>query len=256
MKYLLRLLAVFLLMGAVCSCSIRLDRTDCPCSLGMAVLPDSSDFSIGVWRKGGLFHSAVSDTLQKIGSRYYLSVEKGRYVVSAGRGEPCIPSGNQADSLYAWSTVSECDATGESLVLEAQLHKQFATLQIRLKNAPSASGRMYNLDLRGDVWGFDVAGMKPIGGGEFRCSVEGSAEDCLSVRIPRQMPKGGRLDMTLSYGSDVMFELELWSFLDSSGYDWSAADLKDIPLEIDCSETQGFIYIMPWENGFDIETIS
>lgn len=195
------------------ACSVKEDRTLCPCLLNVimteayAPLNDDSEdewqLTLTGYAEEGMIveecfgKERLRDTLE------YL-VKRGNVIMTAWLtdtvmpvSEQCyrIPVGEQAPRLYACS--SRIDASGETVYYSVQPHKQYATITLLddIETDEPFGGR--KLIVRGHTCGLDLATMCPVEG-PFECQaepVDHLPERGFQIRIPRQEDSGLELEL-------------------------------------------------------------
>ena len=244
-----RFLRILLPLLLVPSCSIKENRTACPCGLtldliGLPVRP----VVLSVIGEGYSWMEVVhADTV------LVLPVPKGEMAVSAvggalaeGDGSVQIPKGEEAPPLYLFHADVSTDT--EQVVLPVKLHKQFCTLELSFKGPPG-----YTPPFEAAVEGF-YGGWAPDGSpapGSFSRRLLPGAEGRTSLRLPRQGDDS--LLMHIVFSDQVVRTFALGSYIAAAGYDWSAPDLEDLSLQVDISLTSVTISSDLWSRTEDIE---
>ena len=227
----LRLLVPAFLLA---SCSVKEDRTDCPCLLsldltGIPVLPVVLD----VTGEDGYAYTQVvhGDTV------VVLPVPKGRVTVSAvggalseGDGSIRIPSGEEAPPLYLFHR--EVSAEGEQIILPVHLRKQYCRLELTF-SGPPGFGPPFEVEVDGRVDGWESDGSPSEG--DFSHRILPGADGNAVLRLPRQGDDS--LVMHIVFLDQVVRTFALGAYIESAGYDWDAQDLKDLALKVDISVT-------------------
>ena len=243
---LLRILVPFLLLP---SCSIKEDRTACPCALTLELtsLP-VSPVVLGVAGEGYSFTEVVhADTVLVV------PVPKGDLAVSAvggalpeGDGSVRIPEGEEAPPMYLFH--ADVSTLAEQVVLPVLLHKQFCTLELIFRGPPG-----YGPPFEVAVEGF-YGGWQPDGSpapGPFSRRILPGADGRAALRLPRQGDDS--LLMHIVFSDSIVRTFALGSYIAASGYDWSAPDLDDLTLNVDISLTSVTISTDLWSRTEDIE---
>ena len=229
--FLLRLLVPAFLLA---SCSVKEDRTDCPCLLsldltGIPVLP----VMLEVTGEDGYAYTQVvhGDTV------IVLPVPKGRVTVSAvggalseGDGSIRIPSGEEAPPLYLFHRVVSTEA--EQYSLPVHLRKQFCSLELTF-SGPPGFGPPFEVEVDGRVNGWESDGSPSEG--EFSRRLLPGSDGNAVLRLPRQADDS--LVMHIVFLDQVVRTFALGSYIESAGYDWEAQDLEDLTLQVDISVT-------------------
>jgi len=244
-----RFLRILLPLLLVPSCSVKEDRTVCPCALtvDLAGLP-VSPVVLRVAGEGYALTEVVhTDTV------LVLPVPKGEVAVSAvggalaeGDGSVRIPEGEEAPPLYLFHAAVSTDA--EQVVLPVTLHKQFCSLEMLFKG-PSGYGPPFEVVVEGFCGGWAPDG-SPASGSFSRRLLPG-ADGRAVLRLPRQGDDS--LLMHIVFSDQVVRTFALGSYIAAAGYDWSAPDLEDLTLTVDISLTSVTISSDLWTRTEEIE---
>lgn len=226
------------------SCSVKEDRSECPCRL---------EIGIAAFLKYGPNPSAMiySDDFPVIphreGEFFITDVEKGDYkiCVRTGNGEDSgrihmTPPETEPDSLYSFRAIALCN--GESKRVNALPHKQFCTVSIRV-NGIEGSDIAYRI--KGSYNGLDILLGEPLYG-HFEFSVFPQDENgSLRFRLSRQGEEGNL--SILSIRGDDEWNLPLGKWMKDAGYDWKAEDLEDFEAVVDYSGATVTLRVRDWE---------
>ncbi len=228
-----RSVSVFLLCVLLTvSCSVKEDRTDCPCSLFVELesLPPSAKAQLS-FSSEGFYDSrtALQDTSLMV------QVPKTDVLVLAisgaspgDDGRVRIPLGFECPPLHLFA--GEVDARGERAELTARLHKHYCLLELEF-SGPPGWGEPYWTEIRGEVNGIEMDGSPSEG--EFSCRLDSG----FSCRLPRQSPDR-LLWLDIAMPDRVVRTFNLARFMLDAGYDWTAPDLEDMTLHIDLSVSE------------------
>ena len=200
------------------ACSVREDRTDCPCLLGLdfsaldaASLSEAGYGELSWAVRTGDFCLAGRIPLDELPSEHWIEVPREALSVSVmavdeGLYDPSgtllIPEGSPCPHLLCF--IAEADGTLPEVKVPVVLHKRFARLDVDLG------------DLVQDGTTFSL-----IGGVEGWChtAVPAQRDGSLCLCVYRF----GELERIFSWGEYIL----------DSGYDWQAEELEDIRMEID-----------------------
>ena len=243
---LFRLLLPALLLA---SCSVKEDRSACPCALslelsGLPVSPVVLDVT-----GEGFAHTEVvhADTV------LVLSVPKGNLAVSAvgvaladGDGSVRIPFGEEAPPLYLF--YADVPAFAERITLPVVLRKQFCALSL-VFSGPPGYGPPFEVEVEGGVDGWLRDG-SPSPGHFSRRLLPGDDGKAV-LRLPRQGDDS--LLMHIVFSDRIVRTFALGSYIAASGYDWTAPDLEDLTLQVDISLTSVTISTDLWSQTVDID---
>ena len=249
-RCLLLALPLLSLLGA---CSVREDRSSCPCLLVLdlsgvdADLLQHAGYDELLWSVRSpdfcvegripvdeLPPELVVEVPRAASSLVVLAGDEGLY--QAGEGLR-IPEGEDCPPLLAFS--AEVEGTLPEITVPVVLHKRFARLDVLLRDLVR-EGSSY--ELCGTVCGYGMS-LSPLPG-NYRVPLFPDADGHCQVCVPAQ------LDVSLVLCVYRYGELEqlfgLGRYIEDSGYDWMAADLEDIPVEIEFFRASARIRINLW----------
>lgn len=260
MKYMNKLSSIMLSLLLLCSCSVKENRTSCPCWLKVFVSTCHqycNDLTISTWGESQLFSDRIAlgdhpnyyeKTVPKgfVRSVAYTGVKRG----SIEDGRYLIERGNDADSLYSHSSMVDC--RGEFATDTVRFHKQFARVFIKVE-MEEGDNYPYEFIVRSNVCGMDMKDQSLIFG-EFEkpFSVDEYGETVFS--LPRQEAESDVLQIHMYRNGILIKTIPLAKQVREAGYSWLTKDLKDIYLGIDYAEAMVSISVQGWEDGkiFDI----
>ena len=239
----------------VSSCSVKEDRSPCPCWLSVEetdAFRVSDRRSLRIWNADGellteeLTQPAPSSVLE-------YTVPKGTVTVSVcsvlatGReedGKVLFVDNLQADTL--WAHASAVDCRGESATDTVRMHRQFARVTLRPDRGSWSALDVSRLSVSTSCGGLDLRTLNPLDGSwGMAMGVTGESETVFFV--PRLRP-AGRFSLTLDIRGDRE-ERDLQAALRQTGYDWEKADLDDITLTFDGNFCVAAVTIEPWTDG-------
>ena len=244
--------SLFLLL-VLSACSVKEDRTCCPCTLGLfftgfCVVDGSTGETAPqacLWQVSGRDGVVEGETvLRQMPRRVTLEVPRGEAQVTVWLVEDAdsvtaegmmIREGNACPPVYLFSAGVDC--RGEEAGVEILFHKAFARLVCVLKNASVLGGGGW-YEVCGGTCGYGLGG-EPLAG-PFRCPLAvrrtAAGSTLAAAVLPRQRDDGLRLEV---YSADrsVLRSFAVGEYLAAAGYDWTAPDLEDIRLEIDLAST-------------------
>ena len=250
--------AAFLLL----SCSVKEDRSVCPCHLTVdpscIFLPLEEDLaSLDVSGAGSFL---LTQELYEVNGPEPFVVEVPRpnvfLTVHSGAGD-CflpgegirIPPGEQCPPVYMYSRRIVTD--GETAEAAPLLSKQYCLLTVRIVPLNDVFLESFHLSVEGTVCGYNLdASPAP---GEFRCASAPSAEGICEMCLPRQ--RDNSLMMQVLEGEHSLRWFALGEYIAASGYDWTTPDLEDIYLEIDYAATEFTIRVNDWETTIEREVL-
>lgn len=224
---------------ALVSCSIKEDRSDCPCWLTVEA---DNTVSVNGWFGTRSLFKVNGGFIDK-------KVPRGLVDVVANIGSFSAPEGQQMDSLFARRIPVDTD--GESAYARVTLCKNFATIELDFKDEDD--GRTdYDLLATGTISGVDVRSLNPVEG-PFSFIPEPKTDGRgYAFRVPRQKDESLRLE--LSYNGSPVETIDLGYLIAKTGFDWKAESLGDIAILCDLPAHTFTITVKEWEGPvtFDI----
>ena len=271
-------LTVLALLAAAAACSVKEDRTDCPCLLQVDLqhILSSEPFrdmtsgmvSIDCICQGKYIASdayliptcpsIMEKTVPRSGVQLIGTILPEPRRITEGKA--FIALGQQADSIYACRAV--VDTRGEEARVELDLYKQFSTVYISViatdtdgKAVSGAAPDDLLFQAVGAVAGFDACSMEPLEGTFSYELKDRTADGELTFRMPRQKDAGIILKVKGSEDfSEEGITVPMGLYLERAGYDFNAAWLADIHLQVNVSPTDITISVLDWEDAGRIDT--
>ncbi len=258
----IRVVLPLLLLGAVHSCSIKEDRSGCPCRLtidfsevdaaahpAMVVsLSDDNGFSYSDTLRVG---TAAGEAFPE---EYTVNVPRGGVRLNVWSDVPAeylsdtglsIPEGQTCPPVFMHS--ASVETGGETARETVHLHKNYCALTVNFVLEESAFP--YSLRMRGEVDGYGLDGRPRAG--DFRYGFHLSDFGESVVSLPRQ--NDASLILELLEGGELLRSFAVGNYIASSGYDWTSADLRDLTLWIDYSNTRITLSVVGWEDVYAFE---
>ena len=260
-KMMRRISGCLLLAGLVLTaCSVKEDRTDCPCTLEVEFLHRELIRDpltlVGYSTDAMVFDDNV--TTADYPDVYRRSVPRGMLFFGAVQGfvnnrheghQVVIPRGQECDSLYACHDYVDC--TGEIAHTAVDLHKQFATVTLMITNTDFVPAD-YSFVIESGTSGIDILTCQGVAG-YFTLLPTVDADHGMRFRLPRQCDDSLVLKVTHSSGDNVTFPLG--RYIHGIGYDWDALDLQDIFITLDIARGEVRVGVARWEEVDDAENI-
>lgn len=227
------------------SCSVKENRVLCPCVLSIELQDLPGPVSVQV--VAGDYqatYSAKQDTVMVV------QAPKGKIrllAVCGAKLEPEenleIPFGYDCPPLYLYSGLVNtlCDSTSVSV----ELNKHFCTLSLSF-DGPEGWGEPYWAQIRGQVNGLDRDG-QPVEG-DFSCRLDTG----FTARLPRQSPDD-ELWLDITMPDSVVRTFALGTYMQRAGYDWTAPNLDDLPLQIQLSVTELLVHSDLWKTVVPVD---
>lgn len=243
------LLRVLVPVVLLAGCSVKEDRSACPCTLVLdfSNLP-VTPVMLSVEGEGcSVLQIVHADTLMTLSvPRTDLSVSVTGGALPDAAGSVRIPFGEEAPPLYLYHASVPSDA--EQVVLPVYLRKQFCQLTLAF-TGPPGYGPPFEVEVEGFVDGWARDG-SPLDG-PFSYRLLPGGDGMAVIRLPRQ--RDDSLLMHIVFSDQVVRTFALGNFMAAAGYDWSAADLEDLTLNVDVSVTSVTISTDAWTATEEIE---
>ena len=219
-------------LGALASCSVKEDRSDCPCWL--TVEAESTATLTGWYGSQRIFDGHKGGFVDRM-------VPRGDIAIISSRGEFTVAEGLQMDELFA--ELLHVDTDGEKAFAKVQLKKQFATVTLDFKD--EEDGRTdYDIIVKGNIQGADSKTLEPKEG-PFRCIPEASPERGYQFRVPRQ--KDNSLTAELWSEGALVDTIPVGELIAKAHFDWRSESLGDIHIMADLPAKTFTITVMEWE---------
>lgn len=230
------------------SCFVKEDRGLCPCWIEIDLNNVKQEqVRLSGWNGSELF--AVKVRPEDYPDYYETTLPRRELYLSAiwpdtlaVRGEGIsIPKGQQSDSVYAYS--SRLNTNCEMVRDVVRMHKQFATVHLKMQIPDGFDNYPYRVVIRGNTAGWDVRDFSGLSGQfEYEPELEGLNE--FSVRVPRQADKS--LTAELYSVNEKVDEFRLGEIISQAGFDWNAEELADISLEVNFTTSTVLAHISDW----------
>ena len=249
----MRRIGCFAVLGMtvmLASCSVKEDRSTCPCWLQVNVSNVIVDkFQLRGWWNGEIL---FEKTLYREtpGGVLEFKVPRGTVELSAiygqmnlveSAGALMLPKGSRMDSLFAYSAAldTRIDEVADTLAL----HKNFAHVVLDFKDVDDGRAG-YDMKIKGNVSGLSVRTLDPIEG-DFDIVPEDSEERGYEFLLPRQLDDS--LTAEMWYKGKRIKTIPLGKYIAKAGFDWSLKDLGDIYILADLPGQKFTITIKEWE---------
>ena len=240
------------------SCSIKEDRTPCPCWLDIDITScakHTNEVTLAGYNGSRLFSETVA--VADYPNTYEAVVTKGMVTCTAFIGLKesriegsmiLIPEGSESDQIRAHSALVDC--TGESAMDKVELYRQYATVHLSMKGE-DAGVNPYDLRIIGDVCGIDITSLSPVAGA-FQFSPKKDSDGTWIFRLPRQN-EDTRIRAELLLDGSVVDLLPLHEWIRQTGYSWIERDLKEIYIGVDFGQCSVSVTIQGWNEGESID---
>ena len=252
---------VLLWLSGFCafSCSVKEDRSDCPCLLALDLQEIPAEAYPLRWQlRQGAYSDSGSIALEEGAGVFHLELPRGGAQVYAVTGDLglfdegfVIPTGHGCPPVSFWC--ASVDARGESAAATVRLRKEHCVLTLRIFGSPHP--RAYRLLVEGNVAGYDALGRPSAG--PFRCE---PSPPSFRVLLPRQTDDSLLLNVYDAESDAGEETVPLRTFAlghasAASGYDWMAPDLADLTLELDFEASTLSLRTDRWTRFFSFEVL-
>lgn len=264
------------------SCSIKEDRSECPCRLRLDLSPVDANvvggkLLLSIRNEDGFSYSDTVDLsvgtgllevkVPRTGVRVNLwSCEAADFV---GEDGLVIPFGDECPSVRMFSSYVDTDC--ETCTETVGIIKNYCRLTVMMDE--SDKYWPYELNVSGNIDGYRIDGTPRTG--EFshylvppdevsstkkeaqlprlEDNLPGNREAALvrELSLPRQ--KDASLKLSVLEKTSVLKTFALGNYICQSGYDWTAENLQDIVVKIDYACTRVSIVVGPWEHSYDVD---
>jgi len=260
-----RLSVVMVLLSLLTGCSVLEQREECPCvvKISMARVIDGGvgenmlSGTVALYMNDDSGKRCVSDNILLEGCDTVREevVKRGRYLLGAilsgdyGRyvdymeGVYQIPYGSDSDSIYGFSTF--VTASLDTAMVMLDMKKQFST--ITFTSSDLSLFDEYRLVATGSASGLSALYLTPIEG-NFCCDVKMNSEGRHSFRMPRQDKPDLEMEIYGKGDASPAFVLPLGDMIMATGYDYRAADLRDVEINLDFVGNRAVLKVEGWED--------
>lgn len=237
-----------LLWAGLCACSVKEDRSDCPCYLEVDMSNlFTQTLTLRAQAQRMLFTEQIPE--KELRDFHEYLVPRGQIRLSAigdtghlaqSGNDLCVVEGQQMDSLFARSAL--VDTRGETAREVLRLNKQFATVTLAFKGTDDGRDA-YDIEFNGTVQGVDSMTMEPVSG-RFRCQAEPDPDGGFRARVPRQ--RDASLEAALYSGGAFVAAIPIGDLIARAGFDWTREDLGDVRILADLPAYSFTITVMDW----------
>lgn len=256
-----------LLIPMAAACSIKEDRSDCPCRLrlDMSGTATMSHVKVNVAASDGSLFSdeyVPAGTVAGAGNGHdgaalIFEIPRGPAEIAAAAGDDGrfsdgnglrIPLGEECPPVYTYC--STVDASGEYCEDKIVLSKNYCRISVKMTGE---SGAVYpfSLETLGNVsgYGFDMTPEH----GDFRYVMNPDAEGIFHVNVPRQYDSS--LILRVAEDDRSLRDFAIGEYLEEGGYDWTARELADVELVIDYAKADLTLTVEDWEVSFGFNVV-
>lgn len=257
MIHVLNLALIVLAAVGTGSCSVKEDRSGCPCWAdvlfkGDYCTPVTARFvDVQTGKLTREFHSIVPDP----DGRMYLSegeVPRLEHEIIAfcGSGNVMVddmitvPKGHEIDSVS--SGCASLDTRAESAEAVVVMNRQYAGITVKVAGADDSS-YPYSFRVIGNTCGITIPEGLPVPGPfDYYPRLEHGR---FTVNVPRQGDDS--LELVVIEGLFEIDRIPLGRMILDGGYDWKKASLDRISVEIDYSRTSCTVLLSGWVPGVE-----
>ena len=240
------------------SCSIKEDRSGCPCRLVLdfskvdTSVVTSVDMLVTA-SDGFVFRKTIP--VEEFASPYTVSVPRGEVNVSGFSGADGYVGADGALSILEGDLCPRVNMYNSKVMADAELvrdtvalHKNHSVMTIFIE---SEEDFPFRISVTGYVDGYDPDGRPSEGA--FRYSPQKDDDGSYVVSVPRQVDNSLRLEV--NDGMDVLKVFALGEYLHMSGFDWEAGDLEDVTVSLDYSLTRLSLIVEGWDEECFFEVV-
>lgn len=248
-----RLIYLVLIVALTLSCSIKEDRTECPCRLVLDFSEIDTTFvkslDVLATHEGEIvFRDRVP--LKDFEHEFIRDVPHGDVRLSVwcigdeyidDRHGVVIPYGCECPVLYMKSFLA--DTRGELCRETVLVHKNYCRLTVEVKGAEES---LYSLTFKGNVDGYSLDGLPSEG--DFASVAYPDESGCLQTGLPRQVDAS--LLLEVDDRTSVLKTFALGEYIINGGYDWTAEELEDLTVTLDYQVTYIKVSISGWDKEY------
>jgi len=255
----------FVMLLLPCSCSVKEDRSACPCLLHMdyslvrsdertasAVNPDSLLVIVRGLHNGIARMSEYPDG-QSIYVRRtpsllscYLGMTEDR--LKGGRSRIEIPEGKDADALFSYHRYLDLDADTEEEFITPSMCYEYTKVILSFRREDGVAVGDQMLRVSSSSCGLDLNTGEVLEG-TFSFVMEPYDDRSWAFNMPRQAKKDIRID-AIGAGAQILFSVDLARELDGAGYDWKAESLPPlVVVNINEQNLPVDVRIIDWEEA-------
>lgn len=256
------LLSVQLAALLACSCSIKEDRTLCPCTLNLDYTLIRADDRIADVENNIMYLGIPSQTCSQIRIGDYpqgqsmviarkdafLSCYLGYSPERISSGRLFIPEGEDGDAFFSYHEELFIGPDTEDVYVTPRLCNECTKIVVCFVDNDSASEE-YSLMAKSSTNGLDLSTGRPTAG-KFTCNMPSFDGKSFSFNMPRQGSRDIVIDVLSARDSGFLYDIKLYEELDRASYDWNAESLP--PLVVINIERQNVIIdvkIIDWDEA-------
>jgi hypothetical protein len=238
-------------------CSVKEDRSHCPCRLNLN-FAEVDTLKISAVRVYVSESGKLMDDFSMNAEEFYpscsLDVKRSVFDLNISAGDRGlwhatsglrIPYGEDCPPLYLHSSM--IDTRREVVDESVLLRKNHCVMTMVLETMDCQ-----NCQLRviGNVNGYDMHGKPSAGPFEYVPVVRDGVG---FVVLPRQIDSS--LMLEVDDGTDILKRFALGEYMTAGGYDWAAADLSDVTVNVNWTVTEAIIRLEGWDWVYEYEIV-
>lgn len=244
-------MTLFLFLPAAFSCSIKEQRTACPCYLDVTLTGSAPGGNAWctVWSSSGEKLCEQQFPLPPEPNSVECRVpsrERVRVIVSSLPPEgDHIRAENAAGMPSLYASYHEVDCTRDEADLEVDgMGKRFCRLTLRLAQPALDLGDRITVTVESPWSGISFPDLRPLEG-TFRHSAKFDSGGRVTVSLPPQGGPGLTLRLRLESGTGSA--LDLYSIMREAGYEWDRTHLPDFSCEVSLNGVTHAFEVGDWQ---------
>lgn len=237
-------------------CSVKEDRTECPCYLDVTLLRQAGDYFphdkawCSIWADGteNITEHVFEPVIGNDGT-FSCTVRKNpSTAVAVTNIKPenqkiTAPAGEQMGRLYASLRDVECLADETGVEIDV-FGKHYVNVIFRLNDDAIPFREDLTITLDGPYDGLSLPSMTPHLGA-FSCSSRFNVNGETTLRIP---PQGGPgLKAGIRLGTNPPVTMDLYVVMLEAGFDWESRSFGDFEIELGMNNVIGTVDVLDWE---------
>ena len=253
-------MAVALLV--LCSCSVKEDRSLCPCYVDLIVDEFVRDgFSSGTVAFSSDGFDSRDDIIlaDYVPDGYSVAVPRREVKAACVCGldkshvsgnSIYIPAGEASDPIMSYRELFL--PQGDEHRLYAVPHKQYCRVDFLLENPMEEYPYIFRV--RGDCSGLDIFDLQPVRGSFSTLVYPNTLGEYRTLLLRQSSDSSLFLDVLLPAGDseadwELQYTVSLSDALAAVYYDWTKEDLDDVSLRIDYARAEVTVEISEWEGS-------
>lgn len=160
-----------------------------------------------------------------------------------------IEHGRDCPRVWMWS--EKVDSRRDIVERDVHLHKNYCVVTLNVTGNGGVKEGLLNYAVAGNVCGY-MPGGEPLAG-DFLSTLEEDADGNFVAVLPRQ--KDASLMLNVVRKGAVLRQFAVGEYIEESGYDWSAPDLRDISMEINYTAMDVTFSIDDWSKTVSFEVV-